>query len=108
MHKQLSDTRQVACCCGTINGHHGAIVTAKFVIVSGLLALFASVALFGLEDNIHDLIQERSEDNQKSFKLSNITEHEYLTNLKQFLLQKLCKSIQPERILAHSTFSRIY
>ena len=66
-------------------------IFAKLGIASGLLSLLASVAIYGLEDRIHNEIDSESSENQYSFRLKEINEYVYHTNLKYATLQKLCR-----------------
>ena len=66
-------------------------ILAKLGIASGLLALFASVAIVGLQEKIDDVIDQKAIENQQSYRLKEIDDYTYHTRLKQATLQKLCK-----------------
>ena len=67
-------------------------IIAKLGIASGLLSLLASVAIYGLEDRINGAIDSESSKNQYSFRVKEINEYVYHTNLKYATLQKLCRA----------------
>ena len=66
-------------------------IAAKLGIASGLLALFASVAIYGLEEKIHEVSDQDAAENQESYRLKEIDEYTYHTRLKQTTLQRLCR-----------------
>ena len=68
-------------------------VIAKHGIATGLLSLLASVTVYGFENRIHLAIDSASAQNQNLFRMKEINEYVYHTNLKYSTLQKLCRVI---------------
>ena len=68
-------------------------VIAKLGIATGLLSLLASVTVYGFENRIHLAIDSASAQNQNLFRMKEINEYVYHTNLKYSTLQKLCRVI---------------
>ena len=66
-------------------------IISKLGIASGLVSLLAAVTIYGFEDSIHQAIASESAQNQKLFRLKQIDEYVYHTNLKYATLQKLCR-----------------
>ena len=68
-------------------------VIAKLGLATGLLSLLTSVTVYGYENRIHLAIDSASAQNQNLFRMKEINEYVYHTNLKYSTLQKLCRDI---------------